>query len=174
MALNLENKKAIVAEVHDVSTRSISVVAADYHGLTVSELNELRTKARAAEVHLQVVRNTLAKRAFEGTSYACLHDALVGPLVLAFSLEAPSAAARLLRDFAKDHPALEVKALALEGRLYPAEQLAAIASLPSKDEALSMLLSVMKAPITKLARTLAEPYAQVVRAVAAYGEQKAA
>lgn len=172
MVLKLDNKKAIVAEVRDVAKQAISVVAADYQGLTVSEMNELRAKARMSKIYLRVVRNTLARKAFEDTSFANLHDTLVGPLVLAFSLEAPGAAARLLREYVKSHQKLEIKAISLDGRIYPASQLASVADLPTKEEALSLLLSVMKAPIGKLARTLVEPYAQVARALAAYAEQK--
>lgn len=165
MALKLEEKQAIVAEVADIAKDAISAVAANYRGLTASEMNELRTKARESSVHLQVVKNTLAKRAFADTSFDCMNDALVGPLVLAFSKEEPGAAARLMKDFAKQHNLLDVKALSVDGKLLGANELDAVAALPTRDGALSMLLSVMQAPISKFVRTLAEPHTQLVRAV---------
>ena len=172
MPLRLNDKKAIVAEVAQVANETLSAVVADYRGLTVSEMNELRARAKTEGVYLRVVRNTLAKRAFEGTQYECLTDVLQGPVMLAFSQQDPGAAARLLKEFSKDHTALEVKALSIESKMLPASQLDALAELPTRDEALSMLLSVMKAPVSKMVRTLAEPYAQAVRAVAAVKDQK--
>lgn len=172
MPLRLNDKKAIVAEVAQVANDTLSAVVADYRGLTVSEMNELRARAKSESVYVRVVRNTLAKRAFEGTQYECLIEALQGPVMLAFSQEDPGAAARLLKEFSKNHTALEIKALSVEGKMLPASQLDALAELPTRDEALSMLLSVMEAPITKLVRTLAEPQAQLARAVAAVRDQK--
>jgi large subunit ribosomal protein L10 len=174
MALALNDKKAIVAEVASVASEALSAAAADYRGLTVAEMTELRSKAREAKVSLRVVRNTLAKRAFADTDFACMNEALTGPLMLAFSLESPGAAARLFRDFAKDHDKLEVKALSLEGKLMGSEQLDAVADLPNYEEALSMLMSVMQAPISKFVRTLAEPNTKLVRTIDAVREQKEA
>ena len=172
MALKLEDKQAIIADVAEVAKTAISAVAANYRGLTVSEMNELRSKARASNVHLQVVKNTLARIAFADTEFSCMNEALVGPLVLAFSKEEPSAAARLISDFAKGHKTLEVQALSIEGKLLPASDLKALATLPTRDEAISMLMSVMLAPITKCVRTLAEPHVQLVRTMAAVRDQK--
>ena len=172
MTLRLEDKKAIVAEVAKVANEATSVVAAEYCGLTVAQLTNLRQSARDAGVYMRVVRNTLARRAFEGTDFACMQPALVGPLVLAFSKEEPSAAARLIRDFAKTCEKLKVTALSIEGKLLPASDLAALASLPTRDEAISQLMSVMLAPITKLVRTLSEPHAKLVRTVAAIKDSK--
>ena len=174
MTLRLDDKRAIVADLHTVASGALSAVAADYRGLTVSEMTELRAKARDAGVHTQVVRNTLAKRAFEDTSFACLDEALVGPIILFFSKEEPSAAARVLRDFVKEHENLEVKALSIGGECLGPEQLKAVASLPNKEEAIAMLLSVMIAPVTKLARTTAELYSQPVRVFGAVRDQKQA
>lgn len=174
MALRIEDKKAIVAEVNAKTAGALSAVIANYQGLTVLEMTELRAKAREAKVYLRVVRNTLAKRAFENTHFECMSEALTGPLVLAFSYEEPGAAARVFRDFIKQHDALEVTALSLEGKLLPGSELKAIASLPSRDEAISMLMSVMKAPISKFVRTVAEPHAQLVRIVKAVADQKEA
>jgi large subunit ribosomal protein L10 len=174
VTLRLKDKEAIVSELSEVVKTSVSAIAADYRGLTVSELTELRSKARSNSIHMQVVRNTLARRAVADTDYACLDKALVGPLVLLFSKEEPGAAAKLLRDFAKEHENVEVKAIAMGGELFGPESLQAIASLPSKEEAIAQLLSVMMGPATKLVRTMSETYAQAVRVVSAVGDQKAA
>lgn len=174
MALRLEDKKAIVAEVTDVAKRSVSAIAADYRGLAVSELTELRVKARQNDIYMRVVRNTLARRALEGTDFICLQDALVGPLVLMFSLKDPGAVARLARDFTKDHDKFEVKAIVLSGQLLSAKDLKAVAELPTREQAIATLMSVMLAPITKLARTLTEPQAMLARALAAVRDQKQA
>jgi len=174
VVLKIDDKKAIVAEVSEQASQALSAVVADYHGLTVSEMNELRAKAREANVYLRVVRNTLAKRAFENTHFECMRDVMVGPLVLAFSLEDPGSAARLFRDFMKTHDALEVTALSLEGKLLDGSQLKSVASLPTRDEAISQLMSVMKAPISKFVRTLAEPHTKFVRTVKAVADQKEA
>jgi large subunit ribosomal protein L10 len=172
VTLRLEGKKAIVAEVAQVAKHATSVVAADYCGLSVAQLTNLRKSAREAGVYMRVVRNTLASRAFEGTNFACMQPALIGPLVLAFSKEEPSAAARLIRDFAKTCEKLKVKALSIDGKLLPATDLAALASLPTRGEAISQLMSVMLAPVTKLVRTLTEPHAKLVRTIAAIKDAK--
>jgi large subunit ribosomal protein L10 len=121
---------------------------------------------------MRVIRNTLARRAFEGTKFACMHPILVGPLVLAFSMEDPGAAARLFRDFAKKFEKLEVKALSIDGALLPAKDLDRLANLPTRDEAIALLMSVMRAPITQLVRTLVEPHSKLVRTFAALRDQK--
>ncbi len=174
MALKLEDKKAIVASMNDVISHSVSAIAADYRGSTVSQMTDLRTKARTAGVSVYVLRNTLARRAVTETAYDCLKDALVGPIVLLFSKDEPGAAAKLLRDFVKTNANIEVRGIAMSGQLLGPEKLEAVASLPSKDEAISMLMSVMNAPVTKLARTLVEPYAMATRAMAAIRDQKQA
>lgn len=173
MTLKLEDKKAIVAEVAQVASSAVAAVAADYRGLTVTQMTDLRAKARANGVYLKVVRNTLARKALQGTEYECLQDALKGPLFLAFSREDPGAAARLLREAAKDYENLTVKALAVGGVLLGPESLSALASLPTRDQAIAMLMSVMQAPVTKLVRTLAEPCAQLARTIAAVRDKKA-
>jgi large subunit ribosomal protein L10 len=173
MALNLADKKAVVEEVALAASDAISAVVADYRGLTVTEMTKLRSQARQASVYLRVVRNTLAKRALAETEFSCLNEVLTGPMCLALSKEAPSDAARLLRDFAKDHENLEVKALTVGGTLYSSDQLDAVANLPTRNEALAKLLYVMKAPIEKFVRTLAEPHTKLVRTVAAIKDQKA-
>ena len=156
MALGLEGKKAIVAEVNEAAKAALSVVVADSRGVTVDAMTSLRKQARENGVILRVVRNTLARRALEGTAYECLNEAFVGPTLLAFSTEHPGAGARLFKEFAKGQEAFEVKALAYEGELIPAADLDRLATLPTLDEALAKLLSVMKeASAGKLARTFA-------------------
>jgi large subunit ribosomal protein L10 len=123
-------------------------------------------------VYLRVVRNTLAKRAFEGTDYECVNDTLAGPSLFGFSLEDPGAAARLFKDFAKENDKFEVKALSISGTLMGADQLDVLAKLPTRDQALSMLMSVMKAPVTKLAQTMNEVPGKLVRTLAAVRDQK--
>lgn len=172
MALGLEGKKAIVAEVNEAASNALSAVLADARGVDVESLTGLRKAARENHVYLRVVRNTLAKRAVEGTEFECIQDALVGPTIFGFSMEDPGAAARLFKDFAKDNEEFEVKALAVGGKLLEASQIDALAKLPTRDQALAMLMSVMQAPVTKLARTLNEVPGKLVRTVAAIREQK--
>jgi large subunit ribosomal protein L10 len=172
MALKLEEKQAIVAEVNQAAVSALSAIVSDYRGLTVSQMTNLRVKAREAGVYVRVIRNTLARRAIEGTEYECLKEALVGPTLLAFSKEDPGAAARLLKDYAKEHQALQVRALSVGGQLYGAHDIDRLAKLPTRDEARSLLMAVMLAPITKLVRTFNDVPGRVVRAVAAVKDQK--
>ncbi len=174
MSLSLEDKKAVVADVASVASNAVSAVVADYQGLTVTEMTQLRADARKSGVYVRVVRNTLAKRALEGTDFDCLKPFLQGPLFIAFSHDAPGIAARVVKDFAKDHDKLEVKALSLGGKLIDAKDIDRVAKLPTKDEAISILMSVMKAPITKFVQTLAAPHTKMVRTVAAIRDQKQA
>lgn len=174
MVIKLEDKKTIVAEVAAVAAKAVSAVIADYRGLTVAEMTELRAKARASGVYLRVVRNTLAKRAVENTDFVCMQNALVGSVFLAFSYEDPGAAARLLQNAMRDYAKLNVCALALGGKLLDAKELVVVAKLPTKDQALMILLSVMQAPVSKLVRTICEPYAMLVRIIAAIRDKKAA
>ncbi len=174
MTLRLEDKQAIVAEVGEVAKSALSAVTAEYRGLSVGEMSKLRVQARSSGVYLRVVRNTLARRAVEGTDFVCLQDTLVGPLLIAFSQNEPGAAARLIRAFAKQNEKLVVKALAFDGQLLPVNELDKLASLPTRDEAIATLMAVMKAPITKLVRTLAEPHAKLVRTIAAVRDQRQA
>lgn len=174
MALRLDDKKAVVAEVAAVAAKAHSAVAAEYRGLTVSELTNLRKVARESGVYLRVIKNTLARRAVEGTEFACMQDGLVGPLILAFSIEDPGSAARVVYDFSKQHEKLAVKLVAVGGKLYGASEIERLSKLPNKEQALAILMGVMKAPIEKFVRTLAEPHAKLVRTVAAVRDQKQA
>ena len=172
MALNLENKKQVVSEVAAVAAEAHSAIAAEYRGLGVEELTDLRIKARQGGVYVRVVKNTLAKRALEGTEFECMKDGLVGPLILAFSQEDPGSAARVVKEFSTDNDLLKVKMLSIGGQLLEATELERLASLPTKDQAISMLMAVMKAPVEKFVRTLAEPHGKMVRTVAAVRDQK--
>lgn len=172
--MRLEDKQALVAEVNAVASKAFSAFAAEYRGLTVEQITNLRVKARKDGVWLKVVKNTLAKKAITGTEYECLKDSLKGPLILAFSKEDPGAAARVAKDFAKDNELFVVKALALGGKLLPATDLDRLAKMPTREQAIAMLMGVMKAPITKFVRTLAEPHAKLVRTFAAVRDQKQA
>jgi len=174
MALNLEQKKAVVAEVADVANKALAAVAAEYRGLTVGEMTELRVKAREGGVFLKVAKNTLVSRAVEGTEYECMQESLTGPLLFAFSMEDPGAAARLVKDYAKTHDKLIAKLVAIGGQLYGASELERLSSLPTYDQAIAILMGVMKAPIEKFVRTLAEPHTKLVRTVAAVRDAKQA
>jgi len=172
--LKLEDKKALVEEVAVVAAKAQSVVAAEYRGLTVAQMTELRAKARAQGVYVRVVKNTLARRALAGTSFEPIGPSLKGPLVLAFSRDDPGAAARVVKDFARANDKLVATLVSLGGQVLPGKDLEKVASLPTREQALAMLLGVLKAPIEKLVRTLAEPQAKLVRTLAAIRERKQA
>jgi large subunit ribosomal protein L10 len=172
VALSLEEKKAVVSEVAEVAAVAHSAVGAEYRGLSVEQMSELRAKARESGVYLRVVKNTLARRAVEGTEFECLQEGLTGPLVLAFSREEPGAAARLVKDFAKQHNKLVPRLVAFGGERLDAADLDRLANIPTREQALSLLMAVMKAPVEKLARTLNEVPGKLVRTVAAVRDQK--
>jgi len=174
MALNLEQKKAVVAEVAEAANKALAAVAAEYRGLTVEEMTNLRAEARKGGVVLKVAKNTLVRRAVEGTEYECMQESLTGPLLFAFSMEDPGAAARLVKDFAKGHEKLIAKLVAVGGKLYDASELERLSNMPTYDQAIAMLMAVMKAPVEKFVRTLAEPHTKLVRTVAAVRDQKQA
>lgn len=170
MALRLEDKQALVEEVNAIAASALSAIAAEYRGMSVAQITDLRAKARSQGVYVRVVKNTLAKRAVEGTEFACLRESLKGPLILAFSREDPGAAARVFKDFAKGNDKLVTKAVAIGGALYGPADLDRLASLPTLDQARAILLGVLQAPASKLVRTLAEPPALVARVLAARGK----
>lgn len=174
MALKLEDKKAVVTEVSEVAAKAFSAVAAEYRGLSVTQLTQMRKVARASNVYLRIVKNTLASKAVEGTDFECMKDKLKGPLILAFALDDPGASARLIADFAKTNDKLVPKLVAVGGKLYSADELEKLSKLPTRDQGISILMSVMKAPIEKFVRTLAEPHAKFVRTVAAIKDLKQA
>ncbi|HVR82035.1 MAG TPA: 50S ribosomal protein L10 [Luteimonas sp.] len=152
MALNLSQKQGVVAELADVASKAHSLVAAEYAGITVAQLTAMRKKARETGVYLRVVKNTLASRAVVGTDYECVQDALVGPLLYAFSTQDPGAAGRLIKEFAKGNDKLQAKVVSMGGKLLA--DLDVLATLPTRDQALSMLLSVLVEPATRVARAL--------------------
>ena len=174
MALRLEDKKALVKEVNAVAGDSVTAVAAEYRGLSVAEMTDLRKEARNAGVYMRVVKNTLARRAVEGTEFECMQETLKGPILLAFAKDDPGAAARVIKAFAKEHEALQAVSLSAGGHLLPASDLDKLADLPTLDQARGMLLGVLMAPMNQLARTLAEPSAMLARTLSARGEQEAA
>jgi len=154
VALNLDSKKVVVDEVAQYASKALSVVAAEYRGLTVSELTELRKAARETDVYLRVVKNSLAKRAVAGTEFECMQEGLTGPLILAFSMEAPGAAARVINDFAKSNDKLIPKVIGFDGQSLDISELARLASMPTRDEGIALIMAVMKAPVGKLVRIL--------------------
>jgi large subunit ribosomal protein L10 len=172
MALTLEEKKAVVAEVSEVAKGAFSAVAAEYSGVTVDEMTGLRAKAREDNVYLRVVKNTLARRALENTDFECMSERLTGPLILAFSQEDPGAAARVAKDFAKENDKFEVTMLSVGGELLEPSEIDKLAKLPTRDQAISMLMAVMLAPTEKFVRTLNAVPTKLVRTVAAISDQK--
>ncbi len=176
MSLNLAQKKAVVAEVAEAAATAHSAITAEYRGLNVAKLTELRVKARERGVYLRVVKNTLARRALRGTDFECMQSSLVGPLILAFSQEDPGAAARVFKEFGKDktNDKLVIKTLSIGGQVLPAADLERLASMPTKEQALSLLLACMKAPLDKFARTVNEVPGKLVRTIDAIRVQKEA
>ena len=174
MSMNIEQKKAIVSEVAKVADTAPTAIAAEYIGLNVAEMTELRRSARAAGVYLKVVRNTLARRALEGTKFDCMREELTGPLLLAFSNEEPGSAAKIIRDFSKTNEKLVVKLISLDGKLLAASDLERVANIPSLEQARSMLLGLLQAPMGKFVRLLAEPEAKFARLLAARRDQQQA
>jgi len=172
MTLSLADKKVIVKDVSEVAGNAISLVAAEYKGLTVSEMTSLRQEARESGVALKVVRNTLAKRALTGTSFECISEKLSGPLFLAFSLNDPGSAARIVKKFSKTNEKLKVAALSISGESLDVSELSAMAELPTYDEAIAKLMLTMKAPVEKLARVLGAPHSKLVRTISAVRDQK--
>ena len=174
MALSIEQKKAVVAEVAEVAKTALAAVAAEYRGLTVEEMTDLRTKAREGGVYLKVAKNTLVRRAVEGTEFECMQESLSGPLLLAFSMEDPGAAARLVKDYTKSNDKLITKLVAVGGEVFEASELDRMSRLPTYDQAIAMMMGVMKAPVEKFVRTLVEPHTKLVRVIAAVKDAKQA
>lgn len=174
MALKLEQKRNIVAELHQEASKALAAVLADYRGMTVSEMTELRAEARRRGLYLRVIRNTLAQRAMAGTKFECLDGEFKGPTLLAFSRQEPGAAARLLKDSVQQYDALKIKALSVDGQLLDASQIDRVADLPTREEALAQLLAIMLAPAAKLARTLNQVPGKLARTLAAVRDAKQA
>jgi len=174
MALTYTEKQAVVSEVAEVASGALSAVAAEYRGLSVGQLTELRRQGRESGVYVRVVKNSLAKRAVEGTEFECMKDSFSGPLMLAFSKEDPGSAARLFRDFAKDNDQLKIMVGAVGGATIEAGDIGKLANLPTRDQAISQLMSVMLAPTTKFVQTLNAIPSKLVRTVAAVRDAKEA
>ena len=168
MALNISEKKDVVKEISEIASSAQSAVAAEYRGLTVSELSVLRDNARDLGVYVKVVKNSLAKIAIKDTNFECMDSSLKGPLIFAFSKEDLGSAAKLVNDFKKDNELLKPVVVAVNGELVDVEKLSQIAALPNKEQAISTLMAVMKLPIEKLTQTLAAPNVKLVRTLSAY------
>ena len=172
MSLNIEQKKVIVSEVAEVAEKAPTAIAAEYIGLNVAEMTQLRSEARKAGIYLKVVRNTLARRALEGTKFDCMREGLTGPLLLAFSNEEPGSAAKIIRNFAADNNKLVVKLIALDGRLLDVADLERVANIPSLDGARAMFLGLLQAPLSEFVRLVSEPQTKFVRLLAAKRDQQ--
>lgn len=172
MPLNLEDKKVLVAEVTEVAKTALSVVAAEYRGLTVSQMTDLRAKARAQGVYMRVVKNTLARKALAGTAFEPVGPKLKGPLVLAFSKDDPGAAARVVKAFSKDNEKLVATLVSIGGDVLSAKDLEKVASLPTRDQARAQLLGLLTAPLQQLAAVVAAPGQDLVRVIAAYADKR--
>ena len=174
MALSFAQKEAIVAEIAEIAKGAYSAIGAEYRDLTVQQMTKLRIEARKAGVAVRVIKNSLAKRAFADTDFACMEEGLEGPLIFAFSQEDPGAAARVTEAFAKGHDAFKVKLVAIGGKLLAPSELGTLAKMPTYEEAISQLMAVMKAPVQKLAATINEVPGKLVRTLAAVRDSKQA
>ncbi len=174
VALSKSEKEKIVGEVREVASNASSLVISDARGLKVSELSEVRQKATQSGIHIQVIKNSLAKLAFEGTDFGCSDEVLVGPSLFAFSFEEPGAAAKLLKTYAKNFDNLDIKALVVEGQLLDGSQIDILASLPSKDEAYGLIANVLQAPVGKFATLLNEVPSKLARVLTAVQDKKKA
>jgi large subunit ribosomal protein L10 len=173
LSLNLEEKKAVVAEVSEQVSKAQAIVVAEYRGLPVGDMTSLRAQARKSGVYLRVLKNTLVRRAVDGTPFSGLADQMVGPLVFGISTD-PVSAAKVLNDFAKANDKFVIKAGALPNQVMDANGIKALASLPSREELLSKLLGTMQAPVAQFVRTLNEVPTKFVRGLAAVRDQKQA
>ena len=172
MSLSIEDKQSVVKELNTIASSSISGAIADYSGLNVAEITELRTKAREAGVYLKVVKNTLSKRAFSDTSFECLTENLKGPIIIAFSEDDLASPARLFKNFSKEYEQLQTVGLAIEGNTFPVTDLGRIAQLPTKQEAYSTIANLLQAPIEKAVRTLKEIPSKFTRMAVAVKDNK--
>jgi len=172
MPMRIDDKKIAVEELNGVANKAVSAIAADYHGTTVSELTKLRQEARDSSVHLKVIRNTLAKRALNDTKFSCFEDLLVGPTMLAFSLEDPTSAAKLVNNFTKVNKNFQVKGISLGDSLLELSKLSVLANMPSRDEALAQLAGILNAPMTKFVSILNQVPSKLVRTLQAVKDQK--
>ncbi|MBU6468721.1 MAG: 50S ribosomal protein L10 [Betaproteobacteria bacterium] len=173
MSLNLEEKKAVVAEVAGQVANAKSIVLAEYRGMEVSDMTVLRAKARASGVYFRVLKNTLVRRAVTDTPFSALSDHMIGPLVYGIS-DDPVAAAKVLHEFSKQNDKLIIKGGAMANYVMSAKDVANLASMPSREELIAKLMGTMQAPVAKFVQTLNEVPAKFVRGVAAVRDQKQA
>ncbi len=171
MGLSLEQKQATVSEVAATLQGAQSLIVAEYRGLNVERITQLRSKARTSGVWLRVLKNTLARRAVKGTPFEKLSEKMIGPLMYGISQD-PVAGAKVLSEFAKENEQFVIKAGAMPNAVMSAQDIKALAQLPSREELLAKLLGTMQAPMTKLVRTLNEVPGKVVRTLAAYRDAK--
>ena len=171
MSLNLEGKKEVVAEVSARLAKAQTIVLAEYRGLPVEHITQLRAKARASGVYLRVLKNTLARRAVKGTPFEKLGDLMVGPLAYGIS-DDPVAAAKVLHAYAKGNDKLVIKGGAMPNYVMSAKEIGNLATLPSRNELLARLMGTMQAPIAKFVQTLNEVPGKFVRTLAAVRDQK--
>ena len=172
MPMRIDDKKLVVKELNEIANKAISAVAADYHGTSVSELTKLREEARNSSVHLKVIRNTLAKKALTDTKFSCLDELLVGPTILAFSLDDPASAAKLANNFHKINRNFKVKGLTMGDSLLELSKLKDIANLPPKEEAIAQLAGLFNAPLVKLVSLINEIPTKFTRTLEAIKQQK--
>ena len=172
MGLNLEQKKAVVAEVGANVATAQTIVLAEYRGLGVGDMTKLRAKARQSGVYFRVLRNTLARRAVAGTPFAGLADRMIGPLAYGISTD-PVAAAKVMHEYAKANDKFVIRGGAMPNVVMEPAQVAALATMPSREELLARLLGTMQAPISTFVRTLNEVPGRFVRTLAAVRDQKA-
>jgi len=172
MPLRIEQKKAVVQELNSIASSSVSAAIAEYRGLNVSEITELRTKARKSGVYLKVVKNSLSKKALADTNFECLTKALQGPIIIALSADDLASPARLFKDFSKDYEHLKTVGLAIDGDAFPSSELDRIAKLPTRNEAYSIIVGLMQAPVEKALRTLNEIPVKFARLILAVKESK--
>lgn len=173
MSLNLEQKQAVVAEVAKQVAGAKAIVMAENRGMPVADMTQLRAKARASGVYFRVVKNTLVRRAVVDTPFALLADKMVGPLAYGIGPD-PVAVAKVLNDFAKGHEKFVIAGGAMPGQVMSAKEIAALATLPSREELLARLVGTMQAPMAKLVRTLNEVPSKFVRTLAAVRDAKPA
>jgi large subunit ribosomal protein L10 len=174
MPMKRERKADLVAEVRAVAEKAQAAFAAESRGIDAVALTRLRQQARQQGLYVKVVKNTLARRAVDGTSFACMTEALSGPLLLAFATEDPAPAARFVRAFARENEKFLVRAAALDGRLFGPADLARLADLPTREQALAQLLGTLKAPVARFVSTCAAPLAALARGLDAVGRSRPA
>lgn len=168
----IKAKEQAVAELNEVAKKSHAMVAVHYRGMNVSSMTALRSAAKKQNVYIKVIKNTLARRALSDSQYVGVVDKIVGPIVLAFSMEEPGSAAKVMKDFVKQYESLKVQVIGVESGVYPASALSKIADMPNKEQAIAILLGALQSPIRNLACTLQETYATLVRVVDQVAKQR--